>query len=281
MRTLTETPANRTRRSRSIPRKLVAEGALHLLPVYYLLRLSDLAREGIEHSGSCRFADHIYRARPSGRTAVGRWLDGRLLAMPAARAFRRRYQMAADLLEGSALRRPAAAGPLRVLAVPCGLPRDVVDAASRLAMTDPAALERIEYHGLDIDPDVIAQAGRMLCRRGLGSAQCHVGNAFNPGHYPAGPFHIVISAGLGDFLDDHDLEVLYRLVHRVLAPGGTFFTSASARDRRSDVLLRLAEIVPHYREASDVEQIVRRFAWTRVEIATDESGLQTFVTAVK
>ena len=48
---------NRTRTSASIPRKLLREGKLHLLPVYALMRTSDLAREGIENSGSYRFAD--------------------------------------------------------------------------------------------------------------------------------------------------------------------------------------------------------------------------------
>ena len=35
-----------TRRARSIPRKLVREGNLHFLPIYYLTTLSDLARGG-------------------------------------------------------------------------------------------------------------------------------------------------------------------------------------------------------------------------------------------
>ena len=66
---------NRTRRSESIPKRLVAEGKYHLLPVYALLTTSDLAREGIRNSGSFRFADHIYRNEPSGRYGFGRVLD--------------------------------------------------------------------------------------------------------------------------------------------------------------------------------------------------------------
>ena len=58
---------NRTRRSRSIVRKLLREGNLHWLPVYALVMQSDLGREGIIDSGSYRFADHIYRNQPSGR----------------------------------------------------------------------------------------------------------------------------------------------------------------------------------------------------------------------
>src|SRR6478736_1756286 len=93
---LTMTPAgalpNRTRRSASIPRRLVAERKYHLLPVYALLTTSDLAREGIENSGSFRFADHVYRNEPSGRFGVGRALDSMLLRMRGARSMRNRLQ---------------------------------------------------------------------------------------------------------------------------------------------------------------------------------------------
>ena len=82
---------NRTRRSESIPRRLVAEGKYHLLPVYALLTTSDLAREGIRNSGSFRFADHIYRNEPSGRYGVGRVLDSVLLKLRGARSMRSRF----------------------------------------------------------------------------------------------------------------------------------------------------------------------------------------------
>src|SRR5206468_12122983 len=82
---------NRTRRSASIPRRLVSEGKYHLLPVYALLTTSDLAREGIRNSGSLRFADHIYRNEPSGRYGVGRLLDRVLLKLRGARSMRSRF----------------------------------------------------------------------------------------------------------------------------------------------------------------------------------------------
>ncbi|HEX4682464.1 MAG TPA: hypothetical protein VH277_07150, partial [Gemmatimonadaceae bacterium] len=83
--------ANYTRQSRSIPRRLLAEGKPHLIPLYGLMLTSDLGREGILHSGSFRFADHVYRARPSGRFGVGYVLDALLLRLPAARSMRSRY----------------------------------------------------------------------------------------------------------------------------------------------------------------------------------------------
>src|SRR3954465_4223749 len=82
---------NRTRVSQSIPRRLFGEGKLHLIPVYALLRTSDLAREGIENSGSFRFADHIYRGKASGRYGVGTVLDSVLLKLRGARSMRSRF----------------------------------------------------------------------------------------------------------------------------------------------------------------------------------------------
>src|SRR5437764_13290310 len=87
---------NRTRQSDSIPRTLLRRGRLLDVLLYYLLRTSDLAREGLENSGSYRFADHIYRDVPSGTNALGRWIDARLLAMPSVRSFGSRCLAACD-----------------------------------------------------------------------------------------------------------------------------------------------------------------------------------------
>src|SRR5712691_9531809 len=89
---------NRTRRSESIPLKLVKQGRILAVPIYLLVRYSDLGREGVENSGSYRFADHIYRNEPSGRGKIGRWLDKTFLAMPAVKSFRNRFLAARDKL---------------------------------------------------------------------------------------------------------------------------------------------------------------------------------------
>src|SRR5437870_7886073 len=89
---------NRTRASASIERKLLRQGRPLAVLVYWLVGGSDLGREGIEHSGSYRFADHIYRNVPSGRGRFGRWLDAKFLAMPAVKSFRNRFLAARDEL---------------------------------------------------------------------------------------------------------------------------------------------------------------------------------------
>ena len=272
---------NLTRQSPSIARKLVREGALHLLPVYGLLRLSDLAREGIEHSGSYRFADHLYVGKPSGRTPLGRWLDARLLAMPAARAFRRRCDNAQAVVRQALESRPEGAGPLRVLAVPCGIPRDLVELSRSLASTRPELLGRLEYHGMDLDPEVIDLATRLTRSCGLRSVRFGQGDAMSRADYPAGTFHVVLSTGLGEFLDDDELGTLFRHVYQALEPGGVFYTSASTRDRRSDVLLQMVELIARYRHADELERILRQLPWRALSLTRDVTGLQTFATAIR
>jgi hypothetical protein len=249
--------------------------------VYYLMRLSDLGREGIEHSGSFRFADHIYRGTPSGRTIVGTWIDARLLAMPAAQAFRRRYEQAQDVVRRALESYPPDVHPLRVLAVPCGIPRDILDLARTLKATNPGLLARLEYHGLDIDPEALSLASGLTRECGLASVHYHLGNALAPHDYPESRFHVVVSTGLGEFLRDHELEAFYTLVYGVMEPGGTFYTSATARDQRSDTLLRMAELVTRYRRPDEVTRILWRLPWSRLGLTRDSTGLQTFVTAIK
>src|SRR5271169_1353560 len=89
---------SRTRSSSSIPAKLWQQGRWLEIPLYHLLKQSDLAREGLENSGSYRFADHIYRNSPSGKGLVGAALDRALMTLPAVRSFRNRYLAARDEL---------------------------------------------------------------------------------------------------------------------------------------------------------------------------------------
>jgi SAM-dependent methyltransferase len=277
---------NQTRRSRSISRKLLREGRLHLLPAFHLVNLSGLGHEGIVNSGSYEFADHIYRSVPSGRTRLGKWVDAIILAMPATRAFRLRYKKAQEEIRtalNSFARDPSIPNdqPLRVLAIPCGLPRDLTELAATLAKQDPALLSRIAYVGMDVDPELLKKAKAFAANCGVPSMTFHQGNALLRDEYPPGEFHAIVSTGLGEFLDDAQLESLYGNVFDVLAPGGTFYTSATREEARSELMLRAFELNTHYRSSLRLQQILRRWPWRRLMIAQDDSGLQSFVVAVK
>jgi SAM-dependent methyltransferase len=269
---------NRTRRSSSITGKLLRSGRVLELPVYWLLRTSDLAREGFENSGSYRFADHIYRDQPSGSHGIGRWLDKRILSMRATESFRSRFFMARDELFHFLRERSADRAHVDILSVPCGIPREFVAAVEKFRAAG-GVTAGIRFHVLDLDDDVLRQATTFACQHGITLATHH-GDALDPGTY-AGEFDFITSTGLGEFLDDEQLATLYAAFHRVLRPGGVMVTSAMRRLRFSDYLLRLAELDVQYRSADDLAAMARRAGFLRLATSADRHGVQGFLKATK
>jgi SAM-dependent methyltransferase len=278
--------ANRTRVSRSIPRRLVAEGKLHLLPVYALLRTSDLAREGIENSGSFRFADHIYRAKPSGRFGVGTLLDGVLLKLRGARSMRSRFFHSQREIHsvlhpwGHTADAPTSdGGTAFVLSVPCGIARDLFEVAENLRKYHPAIYERVRFVGIDLDPTPI-ELSRQLTRDHPNFSFWQA-DALEPSCLPQG-VDAIVSLGFGEFLDDDRLLDFYRNCHSALRKGGRFITSAMSRDRIGDYLAReLAELHTHYRTSAQLTELLQSAGFEYVQAEPDTVGLQTLAVATK
>ena len=269
---------NRTRRSSSITGKLLRSGRVLELPVYWLLRTSDLAREGFENSGSYRFADHIYRDEPSGSHGIGRWLDKRILRMRATESFRSRFFMARDELFHFLRERSADQAHFDILSVPCGIPREFFAAVQKFRAAG-GVTGGIRFHALDLDEDVLRQAKTFACQHGIILIEHH-GDALDSRTY-AGEFDFITSTGLGEFLDDEQLAALYQVFNRILRPGGVMVTSTMRRLRFSDYLLRLAELHVHYRSAEGLVGIARRAGFVRISTAVDRHGIQGFLKATK
>jgi len=267
---------NFTRKSESIGRKLWRRRRFVMLLKYGLMRLSDLGREGIENSGSFRFADHIYRNKPSGQGMFGKMIDRKLLRMPASQAFRRRYLFAQDVVK-NALEK-CGDHRLRVLAIPCGIPRDVGELSPELRL-------QIDYTAADLNPEVLKAAGAYLADKKMASTRFQLGDALNPATFAdaGGEFDVILCTGLGEFLDDAQLAKLYTNVHGALAPGGTFYTSATDLDPKSEALLRAMELETNYRDQEALERIFSATGkrWGNLCFSVDPSGLQTFVRAVR
>ena len=272
--------ANRTRTSKSIPRKLIKERKLHFLPVYWLMRLSALGREGIENSGSYRFADHAYRSDPSGRGTLGKLIDRLLLNLRATQAFRERCSQAQtairNALEVHSRRNPGQ--PFHVLSVPCGIPRDVFNLSHRLSHEAPGLLPCIHYCGMDLDPEALRHAKDLLLESALENLEFHHGDALDAQSFPQKRFHCIVSTGLGEFLSDSELSAFYANIYDALEPGGVFYTSATAEDPRSERLLRAFELHTNYRTQDQMADFFGQLAWA-VNLSSHPSGLQTFVTA--
>lgn len=269
---------NFTRTSASIPRRLLGEGKPHLLPIYGLMLTSDLAREGIRHSGSFRFADHVYRNRPSGRFGVGYLLDAALLRFPAARSLRSRYLHSRDQIVREVERLAADGVPeIRVASVPCGIARELVEAATTLASADKGLDQRVWFYGIDADREPLD-----LSRKLAGARERFTfiqGDAFESAPYPA-PVDVIVSTGLGDFLGDADASRFYSTCLHALRPGGLLVTSAQMRQPLADYLMReLAELRLWYRGAAAITAILERVGFAGVATRPDRTGYQTLVTA--
>jgi cyclopropane fatty-acyl-phospholipid synthase-like methyltransferase len=187
---------------------------------------------------------------------------------------RQRYLKAIEILATELARRE---GEVRVLTLPCGIPREI----SELAASDAAAAKRIRFTGMDLDPEVVDAAKKHLQDVPLGSADFLQGNALIGSSYPRERFDFISSTGLGEFLNDEDLARFYWHVFDALEPGGLFFTSATGYERRSDFLMKAFEMEAHYRDQIRVEEIFRALPWSELDLELDPSGLQTFVRARK
>ena len=271
---------NRTRRSASLPGALMRRGRVLALPLYAALRRSDLAREGFDHSGSFRFADHIYRGRPSGRGSFGRWLDARLLALPAVRSFRSRFEAARDELAAFLSERAVHGGSLDVLSAPCGIPRELAEGYRAFRASGQRLEAQVRFHGLDLDPIALEEAARFASANALSPFVTHQGDIFDSSVYPEGADFITCT-GLAEFLDDEQLSRLYRVFFERLRPGGLFVTSGMRGRPISDYLLRLAELTVHYRTAGDLEALARKHAFSRIETRVDPLGIQSILVARK
>lgn len=267
---------NRTRVSPSIPARLLREGKLHLLPLYLLLRTSDLAREGIEGSGSYRFADHVYVGRARGRLGVGRLLDGLLLRLPAARAMRSRLFHAREEIVAAARRHPGDR-PFRVLSVPCGIARELVEAAVLLRAEGSPVLDRASFYGLDLDPRPLERSRALA--GDLPGLRFLEGDALDPAAYP-GSLDVIVSTGLGEFLPDRELVRFYGICRGALREGGILVTSGTRREPVSDWLMReLAELSARYREPGELVRLLRRAGFRDIAARPDPTGLQTLLVA--
>jgi hypothetical protein len=267
---------NRTRTSPSIPRRLLREGKVHLLPLYALLQTSDLAREGIENSGSYRFADHVYRGRPGGKLGVGKLLDGALLHMRGARSMRSRFFHARAGILAAAFRHPAGR-PFRVLSVPCGIARELVEAAEILRVADPLFYARASFFGIDLDPRPLELSRKLA--GGLPGFQFFRADALDAASYPQ-EMDVILSTGLGEFLADEQLVRFYAVCRAALREEGSLVTSGTRRDPVSDFLMReLAELSAHYREPGEAIQLLRWAGFQDITAHLDDVGLQTLLVA--
>jgi SAM-dependent methyltransferase len=107
------------------------------------------------------------------------------------------------------------------------------------------------------------------------------GDALDASAFPS-ELDVIVSTGLGEFLDNDLLVRFYRNCHERLRVGGVFVTSGMQADRVADYLMRqLAELHTHYRRADELIRWLHTVGFHEVATRRDDVGLQTLVVARK
>lgn len=273
---------NKTRTSASIPERLLREGRFYLLPLYWVMRLSYLAREGVERSGSFRFADHIYKFEADGDFGIGVALDWVVLRLPSSRSFRNRYLSAVKEIVKHARELAPQRDRINILSIPSGLPREMRDAADILRRESPEVYAKCQFHGMDLDTEPLGLSMPFVTEKGHAEKfTFKQGDALKPDDFPK-DMDIVTSTGLADFLNDEQLEVFFRNVHAVLRPGGVLHSTGMKPHGLSDWLMRnLAELHTQYRDMDSMERCAEKAGFSRIRLAYDDVGIQTLMVARK
>ena len=270
---------NKTRGSQSIPKKLIREGKFYLLPVYYLLLTSELAREGIKNSGSYRFADHIYGNRPKGKFIIGKIIDAVLLKLKSAQSLRARYIHAKEEIHNlvSTINHN---DYIDILAVPCGLAREFFEVAHELKSFDHPSYKCVRWHGIDLDTELIEFLTRKNDEHKHSMYFCQ-GDAFEQEAYKKRRnYDMIISMGFTEFLQDEDTVRFYKTVYDNLKCGGVFFTSGMMPHKLSEYLMRnIAELQAQYRSEDVLKRLAQQAGFKKVR--TYQNQLQTILVGVK
>ncbi len=241
---------------------------------------SDLAHEAIKHSGSYRFADHIYKNQPSGRFILGTLLDAILLKLPSSRSMRMRYiygkkEMHA-LIDHMHIKDES--NTLDILAVPSGLGRELFEVADELIKMKHPRSKQVRFFGLDLDNELVAEMNKRSQAFSIPITFIS-GDALDVADYPA-TYDMIFSTGLTEFLDDNNVEKFYRVVLSKLNPGGVFVTSGMLPHRVSSYLMsHIAELHAWYRDENDLRSLANAAGFSTINTYRDPIGLQTMLVA--
>ena len=249
----------------------------YLIPVYYLLITSELAREGILHSGSYYFADHIYRNKPHGRFIIGYLLDAILLRFPSAQSLRFRYLSVKKELLGSIAQLKNTSNHLSILAIPSGLGRELFEVAEEV---DADLLNQVNLFGLDGDADLIDHL-KNRCAQNSIPITFYCGDGLDRSSYQ-NKHDIIFSTGFTEFLDDTQVIIFFKIVFDFLSPNGKFITSSLMPHPFSDYLLRnIAELHTQYRSGDKLIELLKSSGFVNITTCKDSTGLQTVAVAKK
>ena len=183
-----------------------------------LLRRSPFMEQCKQMPGGFRPLEIIYDNHPLGQTLVQQLADHFYLNGALCRGARIRLQQAVSWLRQEIEARAAHQETISILSLASGGARDIIQAVAGAPWR-----ERVDYLGIDIDPDAVQYAREQARTAGLnGRIRFEVGNALRPPRAWEARFDIVYSLGLLDYLRDRTALRFINRVYDMLRPGGAF-----------------------------------------------------------
>jgi SAM-dependent methyltransferase len=207
----------------STPRELIwrilRTGRLH----YALLLLSAQGRRVLERKYDAFTTDAGYDTTAAGRWGpIGRLVDALVLRFPVHVALRQRLALVVGALYAEACDRAPDNRPVQVLSAPCGLGRDVITTARRLAARQGAPQFAVTALDIDARGDVLPELRARAAAAGVAvsTVQADLFAADTSSLVGDGGFDIVSCIGLTAWVDEPDLPALFARLAELTAPGG-------------------------------------------------------------
>ena len=191
---------------------------------YLPMLLSDFGREIVRRKYDAIATDLAYENTPSGLLGpVGAWVDRQVLNLPLHQDLRHRLRFVVEgLMEQSQVHAQERDGTIRILSAPCGLTRDILTTKTELSTEAPDIADRLEFHGLDLDPtgEVVPIAQLRAKEAGMG-ASFYQANLFDQESVKEvlpidEGFQIVNCIGLTPWINLEEVEYLIRFFHDLL-----------------------------------------------------------------
>lgn len=272
---------NKTRKAKSIPKKLLKEGKFYLIPIYYCMLLSELAAEGIKNSGSYKFADHIYKNQPKGKFIIGFILDAILLRFPSATSLRSRYLFAKEEIHKHIKATNKNNNKIKILAAPSGLSRELFEVADELKIKKHSLYTSIVWCHIDLDSSLIKYLEEKNKKSHKHEMEFIIGDLFhNSLKKKNQEYDMIICMGFTEFIDDQKVIEIFSTFKKMLKPNGKLVTSGMKAHRLSDYLLRnIGDLHTNYRSKETLEELARKSGFKQFNTYQDKNKLLTMLVA--
>jgi len=235
------------------------------------------------YAGDYLMMEMIYNNTAQGDGKLGLLVDRYCLDSAASRAVRGRRLLLKEQLMRLYKDHTGNGQPFQILNLACGPCRELAD-----FLKDCPHPERVSALCVDADPQALEHASRIIRSFSHGAAVKYMAEnlvkwSLGRVDHEFGAQDFIYSAGLTDYLDKRLFQALISKCHNQLKPGGTLiignFGPTNPDKTFMDHILQWKLI---HRNEDELQSLFRvSGSWSRVEVLSEEQGVNLFVKARK